>query len=127
MHTLFRRFTIFCLLLLFAGAAEAQLSTASLFGIVTDPTGAAIPKASITVTQTETGFSRTLDSKADGAYRADFLPVGPYTVVVTAPGFEKLQRQGVVLTVTEDAKLDLQLKPGSAGERDYGVLDGLVP
>ena len=102
-------------LLFCAGLAHAQMSTASLFGTVTDPSGAAIPKASIVITQTDTGFTRTIDSKDNGEYRADFLPVGPYKLTVSAAGFEKLNREGIVLTVTEDAKLDLSLKPGSEG------------
>jgi hypothetical protein len=47
-----------------------------------------------------------------GNYRADFLPIGPYRVTVTATGFKKLDREGVVLTVTEEAHLDLSLTIG---------------
>ncbi len=115
MIALFRRIPLVCLLLVCAGLAHAQLSTASLFGTVTDPTGAAIPKANIVITQKETGFTRTLQAKDNGEYRADFLPVGPYKLNVTASGFQTLNREGLVLTVTEDAKVDLQLKPGSEG------------
>ena len=96
-----------------AGLAQAQLSTASMFGTVTDPTGASIPNAQVVITQTETGFSRTVATKDNGQYRADFLPVGPYRVSVSSPGFAKLDRAGITLTVTEEAKLDLSLKPGS--------------
>ena len=94
-------------------AASAQLSTATLYGTITDSTGAAIPNATLVVTQTDTGFTRTLQTKADGSYRADFLPVGPYTVTVDAQGFKKLDRSGIVLSVTEEAKLDLPLSTGS--------------
>ena len=107
---------ICCMFVLFACAliASAQLSTASMFGTVTDPTGAALPKASVTLTQTDTGFVRTVVTNADGTYRADFLPVGPYKVKVEAAGFKTLEREGVVLTVTEDAHLDLPLQTGGA-------------
>ena len=101
-------------LFVLAGLAHAQLSTASMFGTVTDPTGAAIPNAEVVITQTDTGFSRTVATKGNGQYRADFLPVGPYRVSVSSPGFAKLDRAGITLTVTEEAKLDLSLKPGSA-------------
>src|SRR6201992_3776416 len=77
------------LLLLFAGCvwgltAQAQLSTATMFGTVTDSTGAAVPGATVTITQTETHAVRTLKTENDGAYRADFLPVGSYQVSVAA-------------------------------------------
>ena len=105
------------LMLLLAGCvwgltAQAQLSTATMFGTVTDSTGAVVPGATITITQTDTQTSRTLKSGNDGAYRADFLPVGPYKVSVAAQGFKTLERTGITLTVTEEAHIDLQLSAG---------------
>ncbi|HTF63071.1 MAG TPA: carboxypeptidase-like regulatory domain-containing protein, partial [Edaphobacter sp.] len=104
-----------CLVMFFAISicASAQLSTATMFGNITDPTGAAIAKATVTLTQTDTGFTRTVVTEAGGAYRADFLPVGPYRVTVTAQGFKKLDREGLTLTVTEEAHLDLSLQVGN--------------
>jgi len=93
-------------------AAHAQLSTATMYGNVTDSTGAAVPNATLTITQTDTQTTRTVKTNADGSYRADFLPVGPYKVDVTAQGFKTLNRTGIVLTVTEVAEVDLQLQPG---------------
>jgi hypothetical protein len=52
----------------------AQLSTATMFGTVTDPEGATIPKATVTITNT--GYVRTVVTNEDGTYRADFLPIG---------------------------------------------------
>ncbi|MES2393981.1 MAG: carboxypeptidase regulatory-like domain-containing protein [Acidobacteriota bacterium] len=107
-----------CLVLLCAAsiAASAQISTASMFGTVTDPTGAAIPKATVVLTQTDTGFTRTIVTNDDGSYRADFLPVGPYKLTVTAAGFKKMDRGGLNLTVTENAQLDLAMTAGGASE-----------
>ena len=73
--------------------ASAQLSTATMFGTITDPAGASIPKASVTLTQTDTGFVRTVVTNDSGSYRADFLPIGPYKVTVTATGFKKVDRE----------------------------------
>lgn len=95
-------------------SAVAQLNTATVFGTVTDPTGAVIPNAVVTLTQTDTNLSRTINTGGDGTYRADFLPVGPYTVKVTAPNFATLERSGIVLTVTQVAHLDLSLNAGAA-------------
>jgi outer membrane receptor protein involved in Fe transport len=83
-----------------------------MFGTVTDPTGAAVPNATLTITQTDTQTTRTIKTNADGSYRADFLPVGPYKMGVTAQGFKTLNRTGIVLTVTEEAEVNLQLQAG---------------
>jgi outer membrane receptor protein involved in Fe transport len=107
--------TIICSMLLgLAGQLHAQLSTATMFGTVTDPSDAAIPKATLIIKQTDTGFTRSVVTNGDGTYRADFLPIGPYTVTVEAAGFEKLQRAGLTLTVTEEAHLDLRLSVGTS-------------
>lgn len=98
----------------FSSAAFAQLSTATLFGTVADPSGAAIPKANVTITQTDTGFVRTIVTNEAGSYRADFLPIGPYKVTVEASGFKKLDRGGITLTVTQEARLDLALTIGGS-------------
>ncbi len=101
--------------LLFIGPARslAQLSTATAFGNVTDSSGAAIPGATIVLTQTQTNFTRTTTTNALGEYRAEFLPLGPYTVKVNAPGFTQTVRNGIVLTGTQEAALDFALKVGS--------------
>src|ERR1035438_8789930 len=69
---------LFALLIaaLAAVGASAQLSTASLSGTITDSTGAVIPSAKITLTQTDTNFTRVTTSKADGTYHEEFLPIG---------------------------------------------------
>ncbi|HEY4379763.1 MAG TPA: carboxypeptidase regulatory-like domain-containing protein [Acidobacteriaceae bacterium] len=105
---------VICVLIFgFAGQLHAQLSTATMFGTVTDPAGAAVPSAKVTMTQTDTGFVRTTLTNGDGSYRADFLPIGPYSVTVEATGFKKLEHGGITLTVTEQAHLDLALTLGA--------------
>ena len=102
-----------CIALLVApGAIFAQVSTATAFGTVTDTTGAAIPNATVLFIQTETNFTRTTITNAQGNYRAEFLPVGPYRVKVDAKGFQELVQSGIVLTVTEQATLNFSLNPG---------------
>src|ERR1039457_5045993 len=79
---------LFALLIaaLAAVGASAQLSTASLSGTITDSTGAVIPSAKITLTQTDTNFTRVATSKGDGTYHEEFLPIGPYKVSVSEIG-----------------------------------------
>src|ERR1700744_1427915 len=104
------------MLLVWAPSGLSQVSTATLFGAILDNTGAVIPNATVVITQTDTHYTRILTTKEDGSYRADFLPVGPYKVHVEASGFKALEREGVVLTVTEEAHLDLPLEIGGSSE-----------
>ena len=87
-------------------AASAQLSTATAFGNVTDPTGAQIPYATVVFTQTETNFTRTTTTNGQGEYHSEFLPVGPYIVKVDAAGFKESVHSGIVLSVTQQAALN---------------------
>src|SRR5579862_1371653 len=94
-------------------SAWAQLSTATLFGTVADTTGAAIPDATITLTQVDTNFSRTLKSNEQGQYRAEFLPIGSYTARVEANGFKIFEQKGIALTATQQANLNFALSVGA--------------
>jgi hypothetical protein len=106
-----------CVLLLgFAGQLQAQLSTATMFGTITDSTGAAVPNAKVTLVQTDTNFTRTFPTKSDGSYREEFLPVGPYSITVEAPGFKTLHQAGIVLAVLQIAELTLKLEIGATTE-----------
>jgi len=101
--------------LLFGGLprAGAQLSTATMFGTVVDPSGAVIPNATLTFTQTQTNFARQTTTNGQGQYRAEFLPVGPYSVKVSAAGFKQLVQTGIVLAAAQEAALDFTLQLGS--------------
>jgi outer membrane receptor protein involved in Fe transport len=92
--------------------SSAQLSTATTFGSVTDSTGAAIPGATVVLTQTQTNFTRATKTNGLGEYRAEFLPVGPYSIKVSAAGFKEELQNGVVLTATQEASLNYTLQIG---------------
>lgn len=96
-------------LLLVCGIAVGQETRATLTGRVTDPSGAIIPGAQVTVTRTDTGTQTNVLSNKAGDYTVPFLTPGLYMVSVTAPGFEKYVHTGVTLqveqTVTENVKL----------------------
>ncbi len=72
----------------------------SIQGSITDSTGAVVPGANIVITGTSTGFTKTLTADQSGFYSVGPLNPGPYTVNVTAPGFQKLAVQTVVRTGT---------------------------
>ena len=89
-----------------------QLSTATASGTVTDPDGAVIPNATVLFTQTATNFTRSITTDDQGAYRAPFLPIGPYSVRVSASGFEPTIQSGFALTVNQQASLNFTLRLG---------------
>src|SRR2546421_497334 len=85
------------LLLSYAPRAFAQASgTASVQGTVTDSTGAAVGAATVTLTQTATGTSRTTTTDRQGIYALPNIPVGPYSLAVTASGFQSFTQTGVL-------------------------------
>src|SRR6478609_8312287 len=83
-----------------ATAAWGQ-GAASIVGTVTDPTGAIVPNAKVTITHVETGSVHSTLTNATGNYAARDLGLGHYNVQVEAPGFKTSARTGVTLNVNE--------------------------
>ena len=96
--------------------AHAQVS-AQLSGLVTDPSGAAISGAAITVKNTGTGAVRTVSTDTSGRYQVPSLPVGEYEIRAKAPKFQEAVRTGVQLAVGQDATVDLHLAIGEASQQ----------
>ena len=96
--------------------SAAQVS-ASLSGLITDPSGAAVSAASVTAKNLDTGLSRTVPTDHGGRYRFFALPVGPYEVRVTKDGFAGGGRSGIRLMVGQDATVDLGLHVGQVSEQ----------
>jgi len=90
-------------------SARAQVS-ASIKGIVTDPSGAAVPRAAVTAKNTETGAERSSETDDAGRYQIVWLAVGQYQVTVTKPGLEDAIRSGIRLVVGQEASVDLKLQ-----------------
>lgn len=100
-----------------APAVHAQVVTASLSGLVHDPSGAVIPGASIEVLNTATNFEAHSKTAADGRFAFPSLPPGaPYSVIVEAPGFKRAERSGIVLEVNQQASVDIALQLGISTE-----------
>src|SRR5689334_17592790 len=102
--------------LLIAGSLAAQEFRATLQGTITDPSQSAIPNASVTLKNSETGIERSVPSGEDGHYLFPFVAPGTYSVTVEAPGFKTTVRDGVILSVNDNLKLDVQLPLGQAAE-----------
>ena len=102
--------------LLSSSPAFAQRSTATLRGTVTDVSKGVVPGATVTVTNEDTGLTRTLVSNDQGVYVASDLPVGRYRVVVELAGFKTVTRTGVTLRVADDYLIDFTLETGDISE-----------
>src|SRR5687768_13526594 len=110
-----RRFGVFAMMLMTATGAWAQ-ATAELNGRVTDESGAVLPGVSVTVTQTDTGLTRTTVTDADGNYSLPTLPTGPYRLEVTLQGFRTYVQTGIVLQVGATPTINAVLAVGNLEE-----------
>ena len=90
--------------------------TATIVGLATDPSGAAIPGAEVSVSNAQKGFVRELTTDSAGAYTAAKIPIGNYTVTAQARGFDKIVSSGIVLTVGQTLRVDLQMRIGSGSQ-----------
>jgi hypothetical protein len=100
-----------------AFAVSAFAQEATIVGTVTDPTGAAVPNATITITNTETGVARSLPTNASGDYVAPDLNIGHYNVRANATGFKVAEQKGLTLDVGDRTRVDFKLVVGSASEQ----------
>ena len=98
-------------------AFQALAQEATIVGTVTDPSGAAVPNVSITITDLDTGLSRSLTTSADGQYVAPDLHIGHYSVRATASGFKAAEQKGITLAVNDRTRADFKLAVGSATEQ----------
>lgn len=100
-----------------SGHAYAQAVKASLIGTVTDSTASVVPDAKITITDVNTGWTRTMQSNADGNFVFGNLDPGVFRVECELPGFKKSFREGVTVLVNSTVRVDLRLEPGQVTER----------
>ena len=108
---------LFAMVSLLAGAMSVwgQGRTASLTGLVTDPTGAAIPGTQVTIRNTQTNIEQTTTTGESGYYTFQVLEVGSYEVVVEQAGFQRTVAE-VVLQVGQKGRLDFALGLGAVTE-----------
>lgn len=101
------------LVLALTGRAVAQVSTASISGIVHDPTGARIPKAKVVLRNLGTSVEHTTISNSSGVYSFFNINPGEYSITVKAPGFRSKQIPNLTLTVSQAATINFSLVVGS--------------
>ncbi len=103
------------LLLAAAVPGQAQVNTGSLSGQISDSSGAALAGAKVMVVDGATGYRRVEKSQPDGQYQMPNLPIGVYTLTVTAPGFT-VASESVTINVGARARADLQMHVGSESQ-----------
>ncbi|HEY7306281.1 MAG TPA: carboxypeptidase regulatory-like domain-containing protein [Bryobacteraceae bacterium] len=94
----------------------AQESTGTISGVVTDPSGAVIPNATVTVTQVQTGSARTTTTNANGLFVITNLPVGNYSLAAEGHGFKKFEMQNIRLDVNDRLNIPVHLEVGGTTE-----------
>lgn len=118
MMNVFRRVMILVWLgvVLLGFRAHAQTANGSIGGIVTDPSGALIPKASVKVLNQDTGTVRTTDSSDAGLYYVPSVAAGTYTVSVDVQGFAPYEVKNVIVTVASETTANLNLAVASGSQ-----------
>ncbi len=112
------RARIFLVFVLLATVSlSAQTFRGTILGTVTDPSGAVIAGAKVTVKNTGTGLERTTQTSADGSYSLPELPIGTYTVTVVQQGFQTFVATGVTVDVATERRVDAALKTGEISTR----------
>ena len=100
------------------GAASAQsVSGSQVSGVVRDVSGGALPGVDVTITKTDTGAVRATVTSAEGAFVLTNLPVGPYQLRATLPGFSTYVQDGIVLQVSSNPQVNITLAVGVISEQ----------
>jgi hypothetical protein len=113
----FQRNTLLVLILFaLSEAGFSQASSSSLQGTVADPSGSAIPGATVVLANAESKTERTVTTGPQGDYRFLALPPGTYSLSVSVKGFAHYTQTGLQLLVNTPATVNIQLKVGTATE-----------
>jgi hypothetical protein len=111
-----RLFSAGALILVLTSAVAYAQATAQLSGRVTDESGGVLPGVSVTVTQTDTGFTRSTVTDDSGTYVLPNLPIGPYRLEVMLTGFRTYVQTGIVLQVGATPAINASLPLGELAE-----------
>ncbi|MFI5057075.1 MAG: carboxypeptidase regulatory-like domain-containing protein, partial [Candidatus Acidiferrales bacterium] len=108
--------TTILLVLTLAIPSVAQNATGRITGVVTDPQGAAVPGAKVSVTNVGTNVHWNTATNADGAYQVLDLPIGNYKVAVEREGFAKIVTDTQALEINQTLRIDIRMKVGAISE-----------
>lgn len=90
-------------------SASGQTVTGSITGVVTDPSNAVVPGAKVVAENVATGVKTSAQTNSDGVYTLRFLPIGTYTVTMSAKGFATQKVEAFPLEINQTAKVDARL------------------
>src|ERR1041384_6925325 len=102
-----RSVLVWFLFALWIATLAAQTIDTGILGSVTDATGAVVPHATVTISQRETGFVRTVPASAEGAYEMRYLLPGEYSVEARAAGFRTERQNGVLIQIGQQARINI--------------------
>jgi carboxypeptidase family protein len=108
---------ILVFVLLAAVTLSAQTFRGTILGTVTDPSGAVVAGAKVTVKNVGTGLERTTETSADGSYALPELPIGTYTVTVVLTGFQTFETTGVTVDIAGERRVDAAMKTGQVSTK----------
>src|SRR6266481_10097243 len=112
-----RNFVFFCVLALSSFTyLFGQATSGGIFGTVTDPTGAVVTRAKITITDVSKGVTVTATTNESGNYAQTHLTVGTYKITVEASGFKTSVQENVPVSVDTNARVDLILQVGEVNQ-----------
>ena len=118
--------SIILVLLVLTISTSAQVTTADITGIVTDSSGQLVVGATVTLSNPETGFSRTTTTNDSGTFRITELPPDVYTITVEASNFSKSLVRDLELNVGTTRSVNIELKPGQVTETVEVTADGAL-
>src|SRR5207302_6749980 len=95
-----------------AAGLMAQTFRGTILGTVTDPSGAVVAGAKVTVKNTGTGLERATETSGDGSYSIPELPIGTYNVTVSQSGFQTFVTTGVTVDVATERRVDATMRTG---------------
>ncbi len=105
---------LFVSLLCSSAFLHAAETTATVSGTVKDSSGAVVSNAPVILTNVNTNIAKTLKTGSDGSYLFTLVPIGTYSISVQQTGFRKYVRDGIVLNVNQNAKVDISLTVGAS-------------
>ncbi len=108
-----------CLSLFFLSSSplHAQTFRGTILGTVTDSSGGAVPGATVTIKNLDTGLTRTVSTSDDGSYSAPELPIGNYSATVEKSGFKEGVVTGIKVEVSSERRADFTLQPGELAQK----------
>src|SRR5262245_20900170 len=110
------RVILFFVVSILSSVTLSAQSTAQVSGTVRDQSGAVLPGVEVTMTQTATGLARSVVTNETGSYVLPNLPIGPYRLEASLPGFRMFVQTGIILQVNANPEINIAMEVGQVAE-----------